>query len=159
MLGAKTIAIFRAFILLYCSCSTTSAIKLMAQSRSAASVGGSNFTSWVQSSSVLQCITCSAVRESSTPEGSSLNHAYRSRCLFSSERKQAYWHLFNSERLTNIVCVNIWYHTFIKPAKQWTSIPRGTTPLFSWSLTYSSWLFSAFIRNIPSAFDNPNKHV
>jgi len=78
MLGAKTIAMLRTFILLYCSCSTTSVIKLIAQSSSAASVRGSCFTSWVQSSSVLQCITCSGVRESSTPEGSSLNQACRS---------------------------------------------------------------------------------
>ena len=49
-------------------------------------------------------------------------------------------------------------HTFIKPAKQWTSIPRGTTPLFSWFLTYASWLLSAFIRKIPSAFENTRKH-
>lgn len=69
---------FRAFILLYCSYSTTSAIKLMAQSSSEASVGGSSFTSLVQSPSVLQCTTCSGVRESSTPVGSSLNHAYNS---------------------------------------------------------------------------------
>ena len=41
--------------------------------------------------------------------------------------------------------------TLIRPAKQCTSMPSGITPLFSWSRTYSSWLFSAFIRNIPSA--------
>uniref|UniRef100_A0A0A9G5H5 Uncharacterized protein n=1 Tax=Arundo donax TaxID=35708 RepID=A0A0A9G5H5_ARUDO len=31
----------------------------------------------------------------------------------------------------------------------------GTTPLFSWSLTCSSWSFSGFMRNIPSAFRPP----
>lgn len=77
MFGAKTMAILRAFILLNCSCCTTSAIKLMAQSSKAASVGGSNFMSSTQSSSVLQCNTCSGVTESSTPVGSSLSHAYR----------------------------------------------------------------------------------
>ena len=41
--------------------------------------------------------------------------------------------------------------TLIRPAKQWTSIPYGTIPLFNRSLTSSSWLFSAFIRKIPSA--------
>lgn len=50
-------------------------------------------------------------------------------------------------------------HTFIKPAKLWTSIPRGTTPLFSWSRTYSSWLFSAFMRNIPSAFKHEKNGI
>ncbi|BAT15946.1 Os12g0155250 [Oryza sativa Japonica Group] len=42
-------------------------------------------------------------------------------------------------------------HTLIRPAKQWTSIPSGTIPPFNWSLTSSSWLFSAFMRKIPSA--------
>lgn len=41
--------------------------------------------------------------------------------------------------------------TLIRPAKQWTSMPSGTIPLFNWSLTNSSWLFSALMRNIPSA--------
>jgi hypothetical protein len=40
--------------------------------------------------------------------------------------------------------------TLIRPAKQWTSIPYGTIPRFNLSLTISSWLFSAFIRKIPS---------
>lgn len=38
MLGAKTMAMLRAFILLTCSCWTTSVIRLMAQSKSEASV-------------------------------------------------------------------------------------------------------------------------
>lgn len=49
--------------------------------------------------------------------------------------------------------------TFIKPAKQWTSIPCGTTPLFNWSWTHSSWLFSAFILNIPSAFKQEENEI
>ena len=36
-------------------------------------------------------------------------------------------------------------------------MPWGTTPLFNRSRTRSSWLFSAFIRNIPSAFDHETK--
>uniref|UniRef100_A0A0A9CYZ4 Uncharacterized protein n=1 Tax=Arundo donax TaxID=35708 RepID=A0A0A9CYZ4_ARUDO len=31
----------------------------------------------------------------------------------------------------------------------------GTIPLFSWSLTRSSWSFSGFMRNIPSAVSPP----
>lgn len=42
--------------------------------------------------------------------------------------------------------------TFIKPAKQCKSTPSGTTPRFKLSLTYTSWLLSAFILNIPSAW-------
>lgn len=75
--GAKTIAMLRAFILLRCSCWTTSAIKLMAQSSRAASIGGRSLTSAAQSSSVWHCITCSGDKESRTPVGSSLNQAYR----------------------------------------------------------------------------------
>ena len=41
--------------------------------------------------------------------------------------------------------------TLIRLAKQWTSMSSGTTPLFSWSLTCSSWSFSGLIRKIPSA--------
>eukprot|EP01018_Ginkgo_biloba_P013040 Gb_17739 [translate_table: standard] len=76
MLGAKTMAMFREFILLYCSSCTTSAIRLIAQSKRAACVEGRSLTSSRQSSSVLHCITCSGVSESNTPLGSSLNHAF-----------------------------------------------------------------------------------
>uniref|UniRef100_A0A2P2QNU2 Uncharacterized protein n=1 Tax=Rhizophora mucronata TaxID=61149 RepID=A0A2P2QNU2_RHIMU len=34
-------------------------------------------------------------------------------------------------------------------------MPSGTIPLFNWSLTYSSWLFSALILKIPSACRPP----
>lgn len=114
MFGEKTIAIFLAFILLYSSSSTTSAMRSIAQLSKAASVGFSCFTSSTEASSVLHWRTCSGERPSSTPEGSSLNHA------------------------------------LISPAKQCTSMSSGTIPLFNWSLTCSSWLFSGFIRNIPS---------
>lgn len=70
-------AILRAFILLYDSCCTTSAIKLMAQSNSAAFTGGSKSRTCVYSSSVLQHLSCSGVSVSRTPKGSSLSHAYR----------------------------------------------------------------------------------
>jgi len=76
ILGAKTIATFRAFILLRCSSWAISAIKLMAQSRRAAWVGGRSLTSRAHSSSDWHCITCSGLRESNTPAGSSLNQAY-----------------------------------------------------------------------------------
>ena len=42
--------------------------------------------------------------------------------------------------------------TLIKPARQCKSIPSGTTPVFSCSLTETSWLLSALILKIPSAF-------
>jgi len=48
--------------------------------------------------------------------------------------------------------------TLIRPAKQWTSMPSGTIPLFNWSLTNSSWLFSALIRKIPSAWKYKGRH-
>lgn len=42
--------------------------------------------------------------------------------------------------------------TLMRPAKQCTSMLSGTTPLFNWSLTYSSCPFSALILKIPSAY-------
>lgn len=74
--GAKTIAMLREFILFRCSYWTTSAIRLMAQSSRAASVGGRSLTSSTFSSSVWHCITCSGDNESRTLVGSSLNHAW-----------------------------------------------------------------------------------
>lgn len=54
------------------------------------------------------------------------------------------------------------YYTLISPAKQCASMPSGTSPLFNWSLTYSSWLFSALILKMPSAcmckFNNSSNH-
>lgn len=221
MLGANTMATLRAFILLWCSSWTTSAIKLMAQSRSAASVGGKSLTSCAHSSSVWHCITCSGDKESRTPLGNSLNHAFHTKTdhkqaserlliqpnyeainheralishaepcyahwtgwMFSQIKASKYpikntilklkadgvesnsiraWYSrgyhtvfdYFSPTLNEEVQQRICFHqtTLIKPAKQWTSIPSGTIPLFSWSLTYSSWLFSAFIRNMPSAY-------
>lgn len=77
MFGAKTMAILRAFILLICSCSTTSAIRLMAQSKRAASVGGRCLTSSAHSSSIWHCITRSGDKESRMPLGSSRNQAFQ----------------------------------------------------------------------------------
>lgn len=77
MFGAKTMAILRAFILLTCSCWTTSAIRLIAQSRRAASVGGRFLASSAHWSSVWHCITCSGDKESRTPIGNSLNQALK----------------------------------------------------------------------------------
>ena len=48
--------------------------------------------------------------------------------------------------------VSISTNTLIRPARQCKSTLRGMIPLFSWSLTYSSWLLSALILKIPSAF-------
>nr|GLL32393.1 Os12g0155250 [Ipomoea trifida] len=59
MFGANTTAMLCEFILFRCSSWTTSAIKLMAQSRRAASVAGNSLTSATQSSSESHCITCS----------------------------------------------------------------------------------------------------
>lgn len=42
--------------------------------------------------------------------------------------------------------------TLISPDKQWTSILSGKIPRLSRPLTNSSWLLSAAIRNIPSAY-------
>ncbi|KAJ0909980.1 hypothetical protein HanRHA438_Chr06g0247371 [Helianthus annuus] len=75
MLGAKTMAMFLAFILLDSSCSTTSDIRSTAQLSNAVSVGFKCLTSSAQSSSVLHCSTSSGESPSSTPHGSSLNHA------------------------------------------------------------------------------------
>lgn len=41
-------------------------------------------------------------------------------------------------RITNETQVIYSMYTFINPAKQWTSIPRGTMPLFNLSRTNSS---------------------
>ena len=77
MFGANTMATLRAFILFKCSSCTTSAIKFIAHSSRAASVGGRSLTSRAHSSSDWDCITCSGGRESKTPLGSSLNQACR----------------------------------------------------------------------------------
>lgn len=74
-------AMLRAFILFRCSSWTTSAIRLMAQSKRAASVGGRSLTSSSQASSDWHWITCSGERESNTPRGSSRNQAYTSHML------------------------------------------------------------------------------
>jgi hypothetical protein len=42
------------------------------------------------------------------------------------------------------------FSTFIKPARQCKSTSFGTTPLFNWSLTQASSLFSPLILKIPS---------
>ena len=68
MFGAKTIAILRAFMLFKFSIWATFAIKFIAQSSKAASVGGRSLISWAHSSS--------DERGSNTPVGSSLNQAY-----------------------------------------------------------------------------------
>lgn len=47
--------------------------------------------------------------------------------------------------------------TLIKPARQCTSIFSGKIPLFSCSLTYSSWLFSAVILKTPSVCSNTTR--
>lgn len=75
MLGANTIAMLRVFILLRCSSWTTSAMRLIAQSSRAASVGGRSLTSAMLSSSNWHCMTCSGESVSNTPLGSSLNQA------------------------------------------------------------------------------------
>lgn len=75
ILGAKTMAIFLAFILLDSSSSTTSAMRSTAQLSKADSVGLSCFMSSTDSSSVLQLRTSSGERPSSTPQGNSLNQA------------------------------------------------------------------------------------
>nr|GMC90409.1 Os12g0155250 [Ipomoea batatas] len=64
-------------ILQRCSICTTSAIRFITQSNKAASVGGRLLTSRTHSSSDCARITSSGDRESSTPFGSSLNHAYK----------------------------------------------------------------------------------
>ena len=81
MFGAKTVATLCAFILFRCSCWTTSAIRLIAQSNRAASVGGRFLARLAQSSSVRHSITCSGDNESRTPVGSSLNQAWTNSCL------------------------------------------------------------------------------
>ena len=88
MLGANTIAMLCAFILLKCSSCTTSAIRLIPQSKSAACMGGSVFTNATASSSVLHCITCSGERLSNTPLGSSRNHACKSRYHIDKKQRQ-----------------------------------------------------------------------
>lgn len=54
--------------------------------------------------------------------------------------------------LIKCTCFKLQMTTLIRPAKQCTSMLSGTTPLFSSSLMYSSWLFSPLILNIPSAY-------
>lgn len=76
MFGAKTMATFLAFILFRCSNWATSAIKFIAQSNRAASVGGRSVTSSAHSSSDWDCITRSGGSASKIPFGSSLNQAY-----------------------------------------------------------------------------------
>ena len=157
MFGAKTIAMLRAFILFRRSSWTTSAIRLIAQSKREASVWGSWLTSSAQSSSVWHCITCSGDKESRTPLGSSLNQAFKSTRI-SKSNYQCSTYTYTSDHtkteimvFPNMYHVSLLYYTLISPAKQCISTSSGTNPLFNWSLTFSSWVLSALILKIPSA--------
>ncbi len=74
ILGAKIVAMLRAFILLEGSSSATSAMRFKAQSSSAASVEGSCFIRASVSFSPRHLSTASGLNSSNTPFGSSLNH-------------------------------------------------------------------------------------
>ncbi|CAI7864622.1 unnamed protein product, partial [Closterium sp. NIES-54] len=76
MLGANTMAMFRAFILLRSSNCTTSAMSPTTQSSSMLCVSGSSATSASICSSVSHAATTSTGSESSNPCGSSRNHAW-----------------------------------------------------------------------------------
>lgn len=74
ILGAKIVAMLRAFILLEGSSSATSAMRFKAQSSSAASVEGSCFIRASVSFSPRHLSTAPGLNSSNTPFGSSLNH-------------------------------------------------------------------------------------
>ncbi len=74
ILGAKIVAMLRAFILLEGSSSATSAMRFKAQSSSAASVEGSCFIRASVSFSPRHLSTASGLNSSNTPFGSSRNH-------------------------------------------------------------------------------------
>lgn len=174
MLGANTIAMLRAFILLTASSCTTSAIKLMAQSSSAAWVGGRSFTNATVSSSVWHSSTCSGVKTSRTPCGNSLNQAcdknFQTLAVSSQNLRKPSrnWrekvadepnfqniNFISYDNCTRRIISREISHDFkitlISPARQCRSMSIGTTPLLSWSLTCSWWLFSALILKMPSA--------